>query len=67
MTVVELIEFLKTHPQDMPILFRQYSDYTELRADQIGVEEHQVPRGDGYVGSKRPDRPSQKFLVFPGN
>ena len=67
MTVAELIEFLKTQPQEMPILFRQYSDYTELRQDQIEVEEHGVPRGDGYVASKRPDKPSQKYLVFPGN
>lgn len=67
MTVAELIAFLQTQPQEMPILFQQYSDYTELRAEQINVEEHGVQRGDGYVGRARPDQPSRKFLVFPGN
>ena len=67
MTVADLIQFLQTHPKDMPILFRQYSDYTILQEDQICIEEHGLPRSDGYVPSQRPDKPSQKYLVFPGN
>jgi hypothetical protein len=67
MTVAELIEFLKTHPQDMPVAFAIYSEYALLDSEEIGVKELSLPRNDGWVEYKRPDKPSQKYLVFPGN
>jgi len=67
MTVADLIEFLKTQPQDLPVAYCQYSDYTALKAEYIGVEQLQIARIDGYVGEARPDKPTQPWLVFPGN
>lgn len=67
MTVTELILFLKIQPQDIQVAFQQYSDYTVLKPEWINVEELQHARIDGYVGEARPDKPTQKWLVFPGN
>lgn len=67
MTVAELIEFLKTHPQDMPVAINMYSETCMLDAKDITVRELSVSREDGWVHDKRPDKPSQLYLVFPGN
>jgi hypothetical protein len=67
MTVAELIEFLKTQPQDLPVAFKIYSENSLMDVGQIEVEELGMPRNDGWVPNKRPDKPSQKYLVFPGN
>lgn len=67
MTVAELIAFLQTQPHDLPICYGLYSEQCLLKAGDIKVEEHGMPREDGWVHYKRPDRPSQKYLVFPGN
>lgn len=67
MTVRELIEFLKTQPQDALVAFCQYSDYTAMEAEHIDLMNLQSARVDGYVGEARPDKPTQQWLVFPGN
>ena len=67
MTVAELIEFLKTQPQDIPVAYQLFSEQTLLDASQIRVDEFCLPRPDGWVQYKRPDMPSQKYLIFPGN
>lgn len=67
MIVAELIEFLKTQPQDIPVAFEQYSDYTAMDFEFIYVRELQLARNDGYVGAARPDKSTQQWLVFPGN
>jgi hypothetical protein len=67
MTVSELIEFLKTQPQDLPVAYAIYSEYALLESEDIVVRGLCLPREDGWVASKRPDRPSQQYLVFPGN
>lgn len=66
-TVAQLIEHLQTLDQSLPVCFKQFSDLSELELTYIEVMELQFPRGDGYVGRKRPDRPAQKWVVFPGN
>jgi len=67
MTVQELIEFLETQPKDMEIVYEIYSEQALLEEDLIGTEELCYPREDGWVHSKRPDKLSKKYLVFPGN
>ena len=67
MKVSELIEFLKTQQQDLDIAFKCYSEQALLEFSDIIVEEHCLPRPDGWVQHKRPDKPCQKYLVFPGN
>lgn len=67
MTVAELIAVLQTHPQDLPVCYGKYSEQCLLQADEISVQEFGLPRPDGWVHFKRPDRPSQKYLCLPGN
>lgn len=67
MTVSELIEFLKTQPQDMPVAYEFCSDYALLEAKDIETCDLCFPRNDGYLHRTRQDRPKQKYLVFPGN
>jgi hypothetical protein len=35
MTVAELIALLQTMPQDAPVIYPMYSEYTELRPDEV--------------------------------
>ena len=67
MTVKELIEFLKTQPQDIQVACRMYSEYSLLEIDEIGVLNLCLPRPDGWIHDARPDKPTQSYLVFPGN
>ena len=67
MTVGQLIEFLQTQKQDLPVVYRLYSEQCLLDASDIVVEENCLPRPDGWVHSKRPDMPTQEYLVLPGN
>ncbi len=67
MTVKELIEFLKTQPQDILVTFEQYSEQRLLEKEEIVITEKCFPRPDGWIQSKRPDMPTQKYLAFPGN
>jgi hypothetical protein len=67
MTVTELIEFLKTRPQELQVAYRVYSEQCLLEAKDIELLDCCEPRPDGWVQSKRPDRPTQQYLLFPGN
>lgn len=67
MTVAELIETLKTFPPDLPVVYQCCSEYNTLEAHQLTVDELCQPRPDGWVHEKRPDKPSIKYLAFPGN
>ena len=67
MTVAELIEFLKTQPQDLQVGIQMYSEQALLNADDIEIVEECQVRADGWIQSKRPDMPTQKYLMFPGN
>lgn len=67
MTVAELIEFLKTQPQELPVCHGMYSEFLMLDKDKVEIMELGLPRPDGWVAWDRPDRPSQKYLVLPGN
>lgn len=67
MTVKELIEFLQTQPQDIQVAFCMYSGQVLLEIKDIGIIEACVARPDGWVQDKRPDMPTQTYLLFPGN
>ncbi len=67
MTVKELIVFLEKRPQDLPVVYRLHSEQILLTEALIEIEELCMPRNDGWVQDKRPDMPTQKYLVFPGN
>ena len=67
MTVAELIEFLKTQDPDMLVVFSIYSEFALLDPELITVGKLCTPRNDGWVHNERPDKPSQEYLIFPGN
>jgi hypothetical protein len=67
MTVAQLIELLRTQPQDLLVVCQMYSEYCLIDAEQIQVKELCKTRQDGWVANKRLDKPTQLYLAFPGN
>lgn len=67
MTVAELIEHLKTVPQDLPVAYRRYSEQCLLDVTDIYVDTLCEARADGWVANARPDKPTIDYLIFPGN
>jgi hypothetical protein len=67
MTVRELIELLKTYPQDLDVAYRLYSENCLLEVESIRIETLCEPREDGWVPNRRPDKPTRDYLLFPGN
>ena len=67
MTVKEFIEFLVTQDPDLPVAYRCCSEQVLLNTSDIRVDEFCVPRPDGWIEDKRPDKPYQKYLLLPGN
>lgn len=64
MTVKELIELLQSKPQDLPVVYSKYSEYCLLEAGDVTVDNLCPPRDDGWVACRRPDRPTQEYLVL---
>ena len=67
MNVKELIEFLKTQPQDLPVAFNLFSEQCMIDASDIVIKKLCEARPDGWVENERPDKKSIDYLVFPGN
>lgn len=67
MTVKELIEYLQKQPQDIQVVYSLFSEQCLMELKDIEIEELGEPRPDGWVHNKRPDKPTQTYLVFPGN
>jgi hypothetical protein len=67
MQVKELIELLKTYPEGLEIVYQQYSEHCLMDPRDITIETLSTVRPDGWVHDKRPDRPRQQYVVFPGN
>lgn len=67
MRVKDLIAYLQTQPEDMQVAFKLYSEQCLLELEHLKVEELCEPRSDGWIQDKRSDKPSQIYLVFPGN
>ena len=66
-TVQDLITHLQSFPADLPVAFNLYSELCLLELNKISIQEHCIPRTDGWVARKRPDKPCCQYLVFPGN
>jgi hypothetical protein len=67
MTVAEFIAFLQTQPQDLPVAYGLMSEQLLLDVADISIVEKCLPRPDGWIQDKRPDMPTQKYLMLPGN
>lgn len=66
-TVKELIKYLQEQPQDRLVAFRCCSEQCLLELQDIEEEELCIAREDGWIQNRRPDKPTQYYLVFPGN
>ena len=64
MIVAELIAYLQTQPQELQVAYRCYSEQALLEADQIEIVEKCPPRPDGWIHDKRPDIPTQTYLLL---
>lgn len=62
MTVKDLIEILRGHPQDMDVIVDMYSDSCLLEAKGIVVLDACLPRNDGWVENRRPDKELKSYL-----
>lgn len=67
MTVSELVELLKTYPQDLQVGYCKHSEHILLESDDISIKRLTVPREDGWIQNLREDMPSQVYLILPGN
>lgn len=67
MTVSELIDFLKTQPQDLQVAYQKYGVHCLLKVTDIEIVEKCEPRPDGWIQNNRKDMPTQKYLLLPGN
>jgi hypothetical protein len=67
LTVAGLIKFLQTQDPNLPVAHQMCSENCLLELDLIEVRELCEMRPDGWVANKRPDKPTVKYLVFPGN
>lgn len=67
MKVRELIKELEEYPKDLDVVYRRYSEHALLESSDIAVGSLCLPRPDGWVPNKRPDKPSKDYLVLPGN
>lgn len=67
MNVGELIQYLHQFPQEMLVAYQIYSEQELVKVEDIQVLDKCAPRPDGWVHDARPDMPTQKYLVFPGN
>lgn len=67
MTVAEFIAYLQMQPQEMQVAYRCYSEQCLLDVDDIYIVDLCAPRPDGWIADSRPDKPTQKYLLLPGN
>lgn len=67
MKVKELIELLKTFPEDLPVVYQRWSEYCLMEAEDIVEATLCEARPDGWVQSFREDMPTTDYLIFPGN
>lgn len=67
MTVDELIAYLQQQPQTLQVAYRCCSEQCLLEAADITIAEKCEPRPDGWIQNKRADKPTQTYLLLPGN
>lgn len=64
MSVADLIELLKTCPQDMLVGISRHSEHCLLQQRNVQVLELCKPRSDGWIHDKRPDMDTQNYLII---
>ena len=64
MTVKELIDILQGKPQDLQVIYSKYSEFCLLEESDIEIGVHGLPRPDGWVHDRRPDKPTQDYLIL---
>ena len=68
MTVRQLIAYLQTQDQDLPVAYSCYSESRLLEDGEIEVKNLSYPRKDGHVAECRPEEWwDRKYLLLPGN
>ena len=67
LTVSELIAVLQEMPQHLPVAFKCCSEQVLLRKSELEIVDACLPRPDGWIQDKRPDKPTTQYLLFPGN
>ncbi len=69
MTVKELIEFLKTKPEELDVAYQCCSEHKILDQDEMEIKELKCPRPDGWIHDtwREEDVPKKKYLLMPGN
>lgn len=67
MTVRELIRYLESFDQDLPIVYELHSEYRLLEAQNIRVRSLHPARNDGWVHSFDHTQHTVPYLIFPGN
>lgn len=67
MTVSELIELLKTYPQDLLVAREIYSEQYLLKPENLTIDVLCEPRRDGSIQNYRKDKPYRQYLVIDGN
>jgi hypothetical protein len=70
MTVKDLIALLQTFDADLPIAYELHSEHKLLKADDLKLDELQLPRKDGWIHNRWPSTPplpTRRYIVFPGN
>ncbi len=67
MNVKQLIAVLETYDPTFEVVYRCCSEYVLLDEGDIKLTSLCLPRPDGWVANKRPDKPNKIYLAFPGN
>ena len=67
MTVADLVDFLKTQPQDLLVAYRMHSEQCLLESQNIVIAEDSEYRPDGWIHDARPDKGTRQYLMLPGN
>ena len=66
MTVSDLIAYLQTLPQNLPVAYDCHSEHCLVEERDIRIYEACEPRPDGWIERKRPDKPVRQYLMLPG-
>lgn len=66
-TVASLVAYLQTLDPSLPVAYKLHSEQCLLEEEDIEVVELCEARPDGWVQNKRPDKPTQTYLLLPGN
>lgn len=67
MTVADLIAYLQTQPQDLLVAYQCCSEQAVLVVEEISIVDLCEPRPDGWIQCARPDMPTRRYLLLPGN